>query len=383
MSLFIDAELRSFAAGQQDEMLASVTRADASTVISDADTADKFILNESGCTVDGENRFTPSAFRKVCSLLCPGSAALIMDLAGMRRVCKLPASCYSTSAATRIFNEILKARFDATLSGYQLLVDKSTNAIVSVVGPQYQILSNADFLHSIIDNTSATGFDFAGGSIIGRWVCAKFIGKTPLCEVVLPDGSVDVYSPGLCFVSSELGDSSVRATHGMARATTDETLWALYPYNRSSSLRHRGRHFGRALTRLLSTVVDKKIDGRWLQTRLSELSTALLGFGKTEDADDRLFRQMVSMMRLLRLEESHARMILRATLIRGKDNTTVGDLRRVRKEVWPSRNCYDLFVSAMRASKRYSPTVGEKLEIAAFRMLGGRWAVRNFGTILS
>ncbi len=377
--LYVDPPLVSFAAADKRQFLDALTAQDKHTVMAPLDTVEQLLLTPDCRTQRGGLRFSGIAFRQLCRTACPGLSNVVTDVAGLRRrKDDSDRGRFSLADAVVLLNTVVRRRFRTDLEGLQTVRDTRTGVVEGVVGRNYRRLANQE-LYQRSDEVLKTyrlPVEFHGANLYGRHLVLHYRDRAPLFSVEAPRQSEDVFYGGFYFSNSEIGDGSVRATTSLVR--TPAGTKALGFFGRSGRLIHAGKDFSRRFEMLLNNVAERRPDVGRLRAGVVRLMAHRLGFGGTEDDDEKRFVDLTHVLEAKRLTKSLAKRITRGVLLQSSfDKSPVADVKYVQRSVWATRTAYDLFNSMIRVAPSLPITLQERVEQLAYSMLTGRFTLRD------
>jgi len=379
--LYVEPEAASFAAGQRAEFVRSLADQDRHTVMSHMDRPEQVLLTPQCRTQRGEFRFSGIAFRQLCRLVCPGLSNVVTDVAGLRRRRDdSDRGRFSLPDAILILNTAVRRRFLTSLDGLQTVRDTRTGVIEGVVGRNYRRLPNAE-LYERSDEVLRSyrqPVEFHGANLYGRYMVLHYRYRESSFTVEAPRNFEDTYHWGFYYSNSEIGDGSLRASTTVVRACSDTK--ALGYFGRGGRLIHAGKDFPRRFGMLLDNVAQRRPEVDRLREGVARLMSRPLGFGGSEDDDEKRFVQLVQLLQAKRLTKGLAKRVLRGVLLQGSfDRTAVPDVRYVQRPTWAGRTEYDLFNAMARAALGLPIATQERLEQLAYALLLGRFTITRRG----
>jgi hypothetical protein len=377
--LYIEPTLTHYAGEQLKDFIAALTAQDKHTVMAPMDQAEQLILKPDCTTMRGGFRLGVVAFRQLCRITCPGLSNVVTDIAGLRRRKNdSDRNRFSLADAIMMLNTVIRRRFRTELDGLQTVRDTRTGVIEGIVGRSYRRLPNLELYNrsaEVLKNYRQP-VEFFGANLYGRYMVLHYRDKTPIFSVTVEArrNFEDVYHGGFYYSNSEIGDGSVRATTTVIRATTDTK--ALGNFGRHGRLIHAGKDFTRRFEMLLNNVAERRPEVERLKAGVIRLMAQPLGFGGSEDSDEKRFLDLAHALQAKQLTKSLAKRILRGVLLQSSyDQVPVTDIRYVQRTVWPSRTAYDLFNSMIRLAPSLPITLQERVEQLAHALLLGRFTL--------
>ncbi len=373
--LFTEPALLTFGSEELEKFVELLTVQDRHTIATPLDVTEQILLTPDCTTQRGGLQIAATAFRQICRAVCPGLYNVVADVAGLRRRAKdADRDRFSLSDALQIFNVSVRRRFRTCLDGMQSVRDTRTGIIDGIVGRNYRRLPNIELLQKAgeIMRLYKQPVQFHSARVYGRYIVLCYRDLEPFFTIDLGRDRRDTFYSGFYFSNSETGDGSVRATTILTRGRDDNR--ALGFFGSRGRLIHAGKDFARRFEQLMNSVAEHRPDKARLERGMIALATETLGLGGTDDETERKFVELVHVLRTRQLTNSLAKKIVRGVLVQtGFDVSPVADVRHAKREDWPDRTGYDLFMSMTRVSKSLPITLQERVENLAYAMVVGRF----------
>lgn len=377
--LYTDPPLVTYPAEKNQAFVAELAAQDKHTVMSPLDSPEQLLLTPDCRTQRGGFRLSGIAFRQLCRTACPGLSNVVADVAGLRRRRDdSDKGRFSLTDAVHVLNTVVRRRFRTELEGLQTVRDTRTGVIEGVVGRTYRRLPNLELYQrsdEVLRNYRQP-VEFRSASLCGRYMVLHYRDRVPMFTVEARRNFKDDYYGGFYYSNSEIGDGSVRASTTVVRACSDTK--ALGYFGRTGRLIHAGKDFSSRFERLLTTVAERRPEVDKLREGVVRMTSQTLGFGGTEDADEKRFIDLAHILQAKKLTASLAKRIMRGVLLQSSfDQTAIADVRYVRRPDWTTRTAYDLFNSMTRTAVTLSITSQERVEQLAYSLLLGRLNLRE------
>lgn len=374
--LFTDPPLASYTAAQEGAFVAAMTEQDRHTVVVPLDQPEQLLLTPDCRTQKGGFRLGGTAFRQLCRAACPGLSNVVADVAGLRRQRdEADRARFSLADALMVLNTVVRRRFRTDLDGMQAVRDTRTGVIDGLVGRTYRRLPNLELYQRCAEvlRTYRVPVAFHGANLYGRYVVLHYQAPAPLFAVAGPGGP-DAHHAGLYYSNSETGDGSVRAAATLVRAAS--ATKALGHFGRAGRLIHAGKDFARRFEQLLNRAAESRPEPARLRAGAEALLARPLGFGGTEDADEKRFVDLAQTLQVKGLSAGLAKRAVRAALVQGSFDRATADARYARP-AWAGRTAYDLYNALTRVACGLPITVRERVEQMAYALLTGRLTLRD------
>ena len=367
--LYVQPEHRVFAAADEGRLVKALDRLVRDTLAAEVGSLAELKLNPDGTLADGY-RYTKPALRQVCTLACAGLYQAVVDLAGLEAGPGDPPE-HDPPLAIRTFNRAVELRLGRFLGQQRLIRHVRLRRIEGLIGPRYAPLENADFFARAREVAAGKPRPaaFAGATLAGRRLTARFADADPLFEVPGPDGP-DAYRGGLHLTNSEIGgESTVRAAVILRRDRDGTTSLGPFLGGRRT---HTGKDFARMVAVVFAAATAAEQDPRKLRAGLLRLRAEPLGLGFDLD-EDRQARVAALASRLLEHGVPKAlgtRAVLDA-LYRGAEGPVGLPPRLLSRAELESRTAFDLYaaLTGVGASGYAGPL--ESVEQSAYKLLTG------------
>ena len=311
-------------------------------------------------------RFSTFAMQQLCSCIAPGLSQVVLSLSKDKPGRKL---------AIKILNATTRYQW-AKLGGSRLLVDRRAKRVDGIVGPRYQLLSNADLFTQCREMALDMHAVFHEAILEGRRLLLRYRKGAPLVQIPVTVGGKDTrqgFITGWHFSNSEVGDRSMNVAPLLIR---DGSYYAAMPCpSRVQRLVHiKGPDFSGKVSELLSRLRGKALDMQALRAALIRISKTPLGLaGPTLEELNKHKAALVAKLVKGKLPARLAEKVVDRVLLHGSERNkvlpAVDLLRTSVLERGKNRTVYDLFSSLIGLAVSQDIKSREKLEQLAYRLL--------------
>jgi hypothetical protein len=366
--LYTLPESKAFGAGEEKALAARLAEVERATQTPFVSSPAELQLDADGFLPRGY-RYTETAFRQVCGLLCPGLHKAVVDLSGMLRTSDRPRSDYSFAAAVEIFNRAVRLRFPERFAvKVRLIKEIRHNLVEGALGPKYNYLENSAIYGLARDAmaSSPVGVRFFEAILEGRRLLLRFVHDRPLFAIT-STGDREGFFGGYHISNSEVGgEASVRVTTLLLRDSAGTTAMGPFPGRRP--LAHTGKDFARKLIRLFEGVLAFPQDGPTLARRMQALADSPLDLGVDEKVREERVEDLSLLLHRQDVPRGLARRIVLSTAHYGGDPW--GSSPTTPRRSGEGRTWFDLYCALTRESRSgLDITVMETVEQAAYTLL--------------
>lgn len=378
--LYVGPQVRTYnGLGDQEELKRDLAEQDRRTLVVPLEDPRQVFLKPDGRTQLGDLRLSSSAFRQLCSAICPGLASVVSDIAGWRRTSgDVSKDKHSLADAVHILNTAINRRFRFSLDGLQTIRDTRNGIIEGIVGRKYRRLPNLEMYERADDVLLSyrQPVSFYRATLVGRYMVLSYKGNQPLFSVPGPNQVEDPFYGGFYYSNSEIGDGSMRATTILIREIGDtRSMSAFGPGKR---VIHLGKDFNRRFEMILNRVFEKVPDVEYLRGKVLMASSIPLGFTEDDQNTEERYLSIARILYAKGIMKGLARRALRNMLVQGSyDRQPYEDTRYAPRQEWASRTVYDLVNAMGRVAKGLSISMQESLEQQAHSLLMGKFSVNS------
>jgi hypothetical protein len=374
-SLFAAPVAREFNREQESELRAYLRKLETTTSVKEIQSPAELMLDEEGKLPKGF-RYTETAFRQVCDLLCKGLSQMTIDMSGVRATAR-GAKEDSFDGAVEVFNAVLRRRFRTRLAekGVRVVRDTTPGAsfVVGILGPKYYYLENRT-VYDMAKEAAASGpnrAQFHEAIIAGRRMILRFAHRKPLFTRP-SSGEEEHFYGGYHFSNSEIsGEASVRAAVMLLLDPPGSAALGRFGRGR---LAHIGKDFGKRLGKMFQTVLSMPQDPNYLRQQIDQLATTPLRVGGPEREHAARIDELTLRLHQQDIPKSVARRIVVAAMT--YDGHRRRPVRELITDAIARRTAYDLY-SAMTGEAQELPlAVREPVEQAAYGLLTGKITLR-------
>jgi len=349
-----------FGPTQLNDLLLQTSGVDRDTTLSTINTAADVELDACGRLVSNGFLLTPLAFSQLCQCVARGLGTLVSDIGGIYRSRRAYDSAISIPLAVRILNDCVRLRLHAIdgLSGRSMIQNHRTRTVDGIVGPNYQLLPNCQFIDALGDMlaTYDIPMDFHEATLDGRRLSMLYLSG----DTINP-GDRYAANCGMYFSNSEVGETSVRGAVVIQYARTLRLM------NKTHSISHTGTDFAKRLNKMLKTIAADWSPTVRVAERLQSKFHIPVSFVSEDGKLNTLERDRLEVQLTKHVDTKLAQQLVRRIVYKGSRD---GELpRRVVSEEIASRRLYDIVHVVSTAAKGNQQLLREKLERAAFELL--------------
>lgn len=347
----------------EDKFAGALATAAETTKFREVRSSRDLLLLSSGKTPAGF-RYSVTAMRQLCTLLCRGLGLAVLDLSGFlgdresSRSVKL-----DEQFAVEAFNKVLHLRGQEALKSRRLVVDSRTGIVHGVVGSRYQPFSNHE-LYRKSKSFFVENAVFHEASLHGLSMVLRF--RSPEPFFVSPEG--ETFYSGWSLRNSETGTKAVQGAPVLFRRRFDRKVVDQYG---SSKLPHvRSEFFVSRFEELLVELRRRAPDVEILQQRLEELSSTSLGLGVDRTQHEQRLRWLSRrLFGRTGLTYSLAKKAVQRVLTHTADGPEEVRIGQDRYLGWESRTHFDLLDCVLAASGGRLPEEQEAVLHFGYRVL--------------
>ena len=366
MTKHLTVPVKSYRFRDEEKLRKALEKQDVTTMVPLHSVQD--VLLRPDATTKHGLRFSTFAMQQLCSCVVPGLSQVVLNLGHD--------GPQGRKLAVLVLNAVLKRRWD-NINGYRLLVDRRARRVDGVVGPRYQLLSNADLFVQCKEMALDMHIVFHEAILEGRRLLLRYRKSQPLMLVPLTlngrEGGKQGFITGWHFSNSEVGDRCMNVAPLLIK---DASYSAAMPCpTRLQRLVHvKGPDFANKVDEMLQRLRGKALDMQALRTALTRASQTPLGLaGPTVEDLNKHKSTIVAKLIKGKLPARLADLVVSRVLLHGSEKPralSASDL--LQSSVLTRgqhRTVYDLFSSLTGVATSRDIKNREKLEQLAYRLL--------------
>ena len=314
---------------------------------------------------------TQFMFHQCAHKLGPGTSWFMASIAGMAKTLEQPLLSDSAFAVS-CWNKLVSLRL-GPLQKYRMIRNSQTLQLEGLVGNRQPYLNNHEVLERALNSCKAahgTTCEFYGARLIGRSLTLWFRHTEPMLTLTV-DGVTSAFYGGYYFNMQEASGAAIRGTlaifssHGVCLAPFKQ-------FGARAARNQLGDKFNTRLERLFSRVFDGKFEHDAICAGVQAMPETSLGFDGSMPVDrrERHVAHVIKMLYSFGIPKDLAASVLSEVLYMGHDalNPTMQQI----STMFAKRSLFDLFVTLLRRARTSRPSIREKMELLAYRVIAKR-----------